>query len=146
MMTRMVARMRAQLSAGDLSHGMLFLRVAEGDLIREFLAATSAVFARGEPSDFAGLSLEPEGGRAANHEFATSDVAFDKLCTDAAMRGVLGVERYGKDKFIGAMMDAFTRSRMDARATAELLPHAKSALNAELQVLYMKLDELLTRA
>lgn len=149
MMKRMVAHMRTQLSASAhadvLSHGMLFLKVAEADLVREFVEATVATFTRLEPSEFGGLSLEPEGGRPNNDEFATSDAAFDKLCANAAALRVHGVDRYEKNKFMGAMMDAFARSRMDERATTQLLPFAKSALNAELRVLYTKLDELLAR-
>jgi hypothetical protein len=146
MMRRIVAHMRSKLTAdgvvGNVSHGMLFLKVGEEDLVREFLAATTAAFVKNEPTDFGALSLEPEGGKQTYPEFAGSDAAFDKLCADAANVRVSGFERYDKGKFLGALGEAFVHARMDSRATAELLPYAKVALNAELQALYTKLDEL----
>jgi len=147
MMRRMIARMKAQLenddrAGGQVSHGLLFLRVGEDDLVREFLAATTSTFVKNEPSEFGGLSLEPEGGRPQLPEFQSSDVAFAKLCAEADRLRVFGTDGYGKEKFLDAMTDAFVRSRMDERATAELMPYAKSALNAELQALYSKLADL----
>jgi len=146
MMKRMIGRMKAQLEqighASNVSHGLLFLRVAEEDLVREFQAATMSTFVKNEPSQFGGLSLEPEGGRPQFPEFESSDAAFDTLCAQAARLRVFGVERYGKEAFLAAMGEAFVRSRMDARATAELMPYAKSALDAELQAMYTKLIEI----
>lgn len=146
MMRRIVARMKAQMEqddrAGDLSHGLLFLKVGEEDLVREFLAATRAAFVRNEPSGFGGLSLEPEEGRRDFPEFRESDMAFAKLCENAARLHVLGADVYDKKRFIETMADAFGRARMDTRATAELTPYARVALDAELQGVYTKLNQL----
>lgn len=144
-MRRIVARMKSDLAhveAGNqnVSHGALFLKVAEEDLVRNFVVATHAAFLQ-EDSGLVGLSLEPEGGRA-DTQYASSKAAFDKLCADAQRLGVTGLERFGKDIFERAMEDAFKRSRMDERATAELISFARSALDVELQAIYTKLDAL----
>jgi hypothetical protein len=144
-MRRIVARMKADLAQAEagnqnVSHGALFLKVAEEDLVRNFVTATHAAFLQ-EDSALVGLSLEPEGGRA-DSQYAASNAAFDKLCADAQRLGVRGVERFGKDSFERAMEDAFKRSRMDERATAELISFARAALDSELQAIYAKLDAL----
>ncbi len=150
MMKRMVARMRSRLESGeqpgDVSHGLLFLKVAEAELVQAFLESTRAKFAAGTMDDLGGLSLEPESGRQSDEEFTASDAAFRKLQATASGKGGRGLDRFGREKFVGAMMDAFQKSRMDARATQELLPSARSALDAELQVLYTQLDGLVARA
>jgi hypothetical protein len=153
MMRRMVGRMKADVAKGDLSgrvsHGGLFLKVGEEDLVREFVAAIKEVFAAEESSGFGSdnsLSLQTESGYGGGiDEFESSTDAFRTLCRDAAKLGVTGADRYHNRAFLTALKDAFTRSRMDVRATDELMPYAKAALNAELAVLYTKLDEIGTR-
>lgn len=146
MMRRMVARMKTQLAEldhdGSASHGSLFLKVGEENLVEHFGAAAHATFGKKEDSDLAGLSLEPEGGPAQDLEFTASTAAFTKLCADAAQQGVRSLDRFNKDAFVRAMEDAFKRSRMDERATSELMSFAKSALDVELQAIYTKLDQL----
>jgi hypothetical protein len=150
MMRRMVARMKAKLASGerpgDVSHGLLFLKVGEADLVREFAAAIGSTFVRNELSDFAGLSLEPEGGRLDDSEFASSDAAFDRLEATLAGLRVHGVERYARSKFLDALRDAFIRSRMDERATRELAHCARLELNTELQSLYTNVESWMTKA
>ncbi|HEY8049013.1 MAG TPA: hypothetical protein VIE63_07545 [Ramlibacter sp.] len=146
MMTRMIARMKADLAhveVGDqnVSHGALFLKVAEEDLVRNFVTSTHAAFLQ-EDSALVGLSLEPEGGKAQDAVYTGSLAAYDKLCASAQRLGVSGLERFGKDPFERAMEDAFKRSRMDERATDELMGFARAALNAELLAIYTKLDDL----
>ena len=146
MMSRMVARMKADLArveahGQNVSHGALFLKVAEADLVRNFAAATNAAFLQ-EDSDLVGLSLEPEGGAQHDALYAGSAAAYDKLCASAQRLGVSGLDRYHRQPFERAMETAFKRSRIDERATAELMAFARSALDAELQVIYTKLGEL----
>ena len=125
----------------NLSHGSLFLRIGEEDLVNEFVKVMVVVF-KGKPApDSNLLSLEPEGGRPNWPEFASSDAAYDRLCDSADRLGVRGFGRFDKEAFMGVLLDAFDRARMDERATTELLPYAKVALNAELEALYAKLTE-----
>lgn len=148
-MKRVIDRTRTQLeSSGQAaggSHGLLFLKVGEADMVDAFVAATRARFAA-EVDDLAGLSLEPEEGPRANDDFAAADKAFAKLRANTRAHGAGGLDRYGSEAFLAAMLDAFQHSRMDARATAELMPCARAALNTELQAFYVQLDALVTRA
>jgi len=150
MMRRIVAHMKSDMAQGDtagkVSHGGLFLKVGEEDLVREFLAAIREAFAAKQDALDIGmaLSLEAENGNSPAVDFATSNAAFASLCKSAAPLG-LEVERYRSDAFVAAMENTFQRSRMDARATEELMPFARSALNGELRALYIKLDQLATR-
>ena len=145
-MSRIVARVKADLArveagGGNVSHGALFLKVAEEDLVRNFAAATRAAFLQ-EDSDLVGLSLEPESGKVHDGLYAGSGAAYAKLCASAQRLGVDGVDRFGREPFERAMEAAFRSSRMDQRATSELMDFARSALDAELQVIYTKLGEL----
>lgn len=144
-MTRMVARMKSDAArhadSQSVAHGALFLKVAEADLVRNFVAATQSAFLQ-QDGDLAGLSLEPEGGKADDSSYAGSTAAYEKLCATARRLGVRGLDRFRKDSFERAMEDAFQRSRMDGRATTELAAFARSALDAELQAIYTKLDQL----
>lgn len=144
MMRRIVARMKAEAAlSGQSSHGGLFLKVAEEDLVREFTAGVRNAFAPGEAGafDIAG-SLSLDSNYGAIDEFETSSDAFRALRDTATRLGVKGVGNYGKSPFVTAMKEAFKQSRMDAKATEELMPSAKSALNDELKALYTQLDRL----
>lgn len=145
-MSRIVARMKADLArveaeGRNVSHGALFLKVAEEDLVRNFASATHAAFMK-EDSGLIGLTLEPEGGKAHDALFAGSRAAWDKLSASAQRLGVPGVARFGRETFERAMEAAFRNARMDERATRELMDFARTALDAELQVIYSKLGEL----
>jgi hypothetical protein len=148
MMRRMVARMRA--APGHSSHGGLFLKVGEEDLVREFAAAVRECFAPSEDkflSQGISMRLSTDSGYGIGiDEFETSTTAFHSLCQHAAKAGIDGMERYGKDAFLQAMKHAFERSRMDARATEELMPPAKTELNTELRALYRQLDAVVAKA
>ena len=145
MMKRMLARIKEQVTQGQHSdstgHGQLFLKVGEEDLVNQFVSAARSTFARKEDSELAGLSLEPESG-SIDAEFAASMAAFNKLREDAGKLGIGRLDRYNKDAFLKAMMEAFKQARMDERATDELVPFARAALDVELQAFYTKLDEL----
>jgi len=145
MMKRMLVRIKEQITQGENSdntgHGQLFLKVGEDDLVNQFAAAAHSTFAKKEDSELAGLSLEPESG-SIDAEFAGSMAAFDKLRESAGKLGVGSLDRYNKDAFLKAMMDAFKQARMDERATDELVPFARAALDVELQAFYSKLDDL----
>lgn len=145
-MTRIVGRMKADLArveaeGRNVSHAALFLKVAEEDLVRNFATAAHAAFMK-EDSGLIGLSLEPESGKAHDALYAGSRAAWDKLAASAQRLGVPGVDRFGRETFERAMEAAFRNSRMDERATRELMDFARSALDAELQVIYTKLVEL----
>lgn len=147
MMRRMVSHMKAAVasSSSGSSHGALFIRVGEEDLVREFPVAIREAFAAGDDPGLS-LSLEPESGaEAAPAGFAGSDAAYDALCKAAAGLGIRGLDKYRKDAFITAMKNAFGKARMDTRATEELMPHANAALDAELRALYAKLADLIAR-
>ena len=150
----MIARMKADMAQHDLSgtvsHGVLFLKVGEEDLVEAFVAAIKETFGPKERGAFdpsVPMSLEAESGYGPESgEFETSSAAFAALCQRAAILGVHGTERYKKDVFLGAIRDAFRRSRLDARATNEVMPYAKSALNSELKALYTQLDAIGARS
>jgi hypothetical protein len=146
MITRMKTAMEQHAQAGNVSHGALFLKVGENDLVREFeraiKEATSTAALGSADSAVAGLSLEAADGPDAVDEFETSTALFDRLCANARAVGVKGTGLYHKEVFVGALKDAFEQSRMDRQAMQELRPYARAALNAELLVLYGKLDEL----
>jgi hypothetical protein len=153
MMRRMVARMKAGIArddlAGDLSHGGLFLRVGEEDLVLAFADTIKEAFAPRERGRFDSsilMSLELEDEKAAVADpFESSTASFQELCKTAQGLGIQGTERYRKDTFVAAMKDAFAHSRMDAMATEQLMPHAKAALNAELAALYTQLEAISRR-
>lgn len=150
MMRRMIARMKTAMEqhaqAGNVSHGALFLKVGENDLVREFeralKEATSPAALGSADTALAGLSLAAEDGADAVDEFETSTALFNRLCTNARAIGVKGTGRYHKEVFVTALRDAFEQSRMDRQAMQELRPYARAALNTELLGLYGKLDEL----
>ena len=154
MMRRMIARMKAAMEQraqeGNVSHGALFLKVGENDLVREFERALkeatspAALGSADSAVSALSLSLEAADGAEAADEFETSTALFTRLCANAKAVGVKGTGRYHKEVFVGALKDAFEQSRMDRQAMQELRPYARAALNAELLGLYGKLDELAT--
>ena len=153
MMRRMGVFMQAAIAErghqANASHGALFLRVGEADLVREFGVAMeeSMDYVRRKLEDFRGsppsLTLETVGeAPLAADDFKTSNALFKDLCSHAQALGVIGCDAYHKDIFLKALKQAFEKSRMDAQAMAELLPYARLALNAELCKVYAKLDSL----
>ena len=150
MMQRMTARLKAELirhdPAGNLAHAALLLRVGEDDLAVAFIDAVSETFAPQERGGFdfsIPMSLELDDEQVAGTDpFASSTAAFHILCDTAEELGIHSVQRYGKDVFLGAVKDAFVRSRMDATTTEHLMPFVKIALDAELARLYAQLAAL----
>jgi hypothetical protein len=157
MMRRMILAMRAAIERGAhlraVSHGALFLKVGEADLVREFEGAMkdamSSVRSRASHGSFEpslSLSLDSLDDEDAPDELEGSTQVYATLCHTAQEAGVAGLARYKGTVFWSAVMDAFVRSRMDARAISELMPYARAALNVELMGLYQKLDDLGTAA
>ena len=150
MMQRMTAQIKAEMirhdPAGNLAHAVLLLRVGEADLAVAFVDAVAETFAPRERGRFdfsMPMSLDLEEEQVAGTDpFASSTAAFDILCDTAEELGIPGVQRYSKDVFLGAVKDAFVRSRMDATTTEHLLPFVKTALDAELARLYAQLAAL----
>ena len=154
MVQRMLVTMKAMVSErghqANASHGMLFLKVGEADLVREFGVATAqAVDAvrqkierrRGSPPSLS-LEMDSDGDAHPGDDFNTSDAIFSSLCNKATAWGVIGCDAYDKDVFIKILEQAFERSRMDHQASAELMPYARQALNSELCKLYGKLESV----
>ena len=154
MIQRMLVAMKATIAERGLqanaTHGMLFLKVGEADLVREFGVATAQQVEvvrqkierrRGSPPS---LALEMFGDADAHpgDDFATSDACFASLCNKAAAWGVIGCDAYDKDVFIKILEQSFEQSRMDRQASAELMPYARQALNTELGKLYGKLESV----
>ncbi len=152
MIQRMLVAMKAMIAErghqANASHGMLFLKVGEADLVHEFGVATAQEVEvvrqeierrRGSPPS---LALETFGAADAHpgDDFNTSDACFSSLCNKAAAWGVIGCDAYDKDVFIKILEQAFQQSRMDRQASAELMPYARRALNTELCKLYGKLE------
>jgi len=154
MIQRMLASMKTMIAArghqADASHGVLFLKVGEADLVREFgVAMEQAVEVvrekierrRGSPPSLALEMLgDPDSPRP--DDFKTSDGCFSSLCTKASAWAVIGCDAYDKDVFIKALEQAFEKSRMDRQAMTELMPYARQALNAELCKVYSKLESV----
>jgi hypothetical protein len=83
-----------------------------------------------------------DGDDAGADGLAASTQRYKTLCNTADELGVVGLAACRGTLLWGAVMDAFVRARMDARAISESLPYARAALNAELLDLYDRLDEL----
>lgn len=154
MIQRMLVVMKATVAErghqANASHGMLFLKVGEADLVREFGVATAQVvdavrqqieLRRGSPPSLK-LEMFGDGDADAGDTFDTSDACFSRLCNKAAAWGVIGCEAYDRAVFIKILEQAFAHSRMDRQASAELMPYARQALNAELCKLYGKLESV----
>jgi hypothetical protein len=158
MIQRMLVAMKAMIAErghqANASHGMLFLKVGEADLVREFGVVTAQVvdavrqkieLRRGSPPS---LKLEMFGDVDAHpgDTFNTSDSCFSSLCNKAVAWGVIGCEAYDSAVFIKILEQTFEQSRMDRQASAELMPYARQALNMELCKLYSKLESVAVAA
>ncbi len=154
MIRRMLIAMKAKIAErghqANASHGMLFLKVGEEDLVRAFAAATEQVVdvvrqkierRRGSPPSLA-LEMFGDGDGHPAEDFDTSDACFSSLCHKAAAWGVIGCDAYDKNVFIKILEQALEQSRMDRQAMAELMPYARQALNTELCKLYGKLESV----
>jgi hypothetical protein len=154
MIRRMLVAMKAQIAErghqANTSHGMLFLKVGEEDLVRAFgVAMEQAVELvrqkierrRGSPPSLS-LEMFSETDTHLADDFRAADDSFSSLCTKAAAWGVFGCDAYDKDVFLKVLQQAFEQSRMDQQAMAELMPYARKALNTELCKLYGKLESV----
>jgi hypothetical protein len=154
MIQRMLVVMKATIAErghqANASHGMLFLKVGEADLVREFGVATAQVVEavrqkierrRGSPPSLT-LEIFGDGDAHPGDVFNTADACFSSLCHKAAACGVIGCDAYDNAVFIKILEQAFEHSRMDRQASAELMPYARQALNAELCKLYGKLESV----
>ncbi len=154
MIQRMLVSIKAMIAErgyqANASRGLLFLKVGEADLVREFgVAMAQGAEAvrqkierqRGSPPS---LALEMLGDAQAHSadDFKTSDDCFSSLCNKAAAAGVVGCDAYDKQVFLTVLQQAFEQSRMDAQALDELMPYARRALNAELCRVYGKLESV----
>lgn len=151
MIQRMLVSMKAMIAErghqANASHAVLFLKVGEQDLVREFgIAMAGAVDVvrekierlHGSPPSLA-LAMFGDSDAPGKDDFKTSDDSFSSLCSKAMAWGVIGCDAYDKDVFLSALEQAFEKSRMDRQAMAELMPYARRALNAELCKVYGKL-------
>lgn len=156
MMQRMVAAMQQAISADpgfdNASYFTLLLKMGTGDLVREFDVAvrqSMAALKRDlDKSQFTavGLSLAIEplelADARAEADFQSSTAAFRALCARAAGLGESGIHAYNKDVLLGAVQEAFAKSRLGAAEAARMLPYARRALNDELHRLYARLEAL----
>lgn len=154
MIRRMLVAMKASIAErghqANASHGVLFLKVGEDDLVREFGVAMEQCVEvvrqkierrRGSPPSLS-LEMFSETDAHPADDFKTSDDSFSSLCNKAAAWGVFGCDAYDKDVFLKVLQQAFEKSRMDRQAMTELMPYARHALNTELCKVYAKLESV----